>query len=122
MKHKTITASVIAGLVFGIGAATASAQTIGTTVSADQTVTGSKSGVLTANKGIQANERIRANATGLGHFEFNDGTKMVVGPGTSLVLDEAIFNPNGSTFQRFALDSSAGALRFISGDSASRNY
>jgi len=122
MKNKKTLLSVMTCLAVGIGASTASAQTIGTTVSADQTVTGSRSGVLAANKGIQANERIRANSTGLGHFQFNDGTKMVVGPGTSLVLDETIFNPNGSTFKRFALDTSAGALRFISGDSASSNY
>ena len=97
-------------------------QTIGTTEKADDTVRGSKAGRLSAGTDVVANERITANSTGMGHFLFNDGTKMVVGPGTRLKLDETIYNPNQSSFNKFAIDSSAGALRFISGESRSNSY
>ncbi len=97
------------------------AQTIGTTTRADSTVFASNRILRTGNP-IAANQRIRVNATGLGHFKFNDGTKMVIGPGARMVLDETIYNPNGSSFKKFAIDSTRGALRFISGSSASSAY
>ncbi len=104
------------------GLSAAHAQSIGTTVRAEKTVKAGSSRVLKTKSQVFANERIRANSSGLGHFKFNDGTKMVVGPGTNLVLDKTIYNPNGSTFKKFAIDSSAGALRFISGSSGSNAY
>ena len=96
--------------------------TIGTAVSIDDTITGKNNRVIQNNSSISANERIRANETGLGHFEFNDGTKLVVGPGTNIVLDELVYNPNGSTFKKFVLKTGAGATRFISGNSSSSAY
>jgi len=114
--------SVFIFSIFGFIAPVASAQTIGETVKADDTVRGSKAGKLSKGTKVVANERITANRTGLGHFLFNDGTKMVVGPGTRLKLDETVYNPNRSTFKKFAIDSSAGALRFISGNSNSNSY
>lgn len=101
----------------------ANAQTaIGTAVAVDDQVKGSNSGKLSTSSTIYANERITANSTGLAHFKFSDGTKMVVGPGTNLVLDQMIYNPDGSTFSRFVLKTSAGAARFISGSSNSSAY
>ncbi|MEM7290147.1 MAG: hypothetical protein AAF412_07245, partial [Pseudomonadota bacterium] len=120
MPHK-IAKTVLSTALIVVGFE-AHAQTIGKAVRADRTVTGSRSGVLAKNSPVSANERIQANSTGLGHFEFNDGTKMVVGPGTNLVLDQTIYNPNQSSFRKFAIDSTAGALRFISGSSATGTY
>ena len=74
---------------------------IGTAVSVDDTVTGKNSRQITTASNIFANERIRANSTGIGHFKFTDGTKLVVGPGTSLVLNELVYNPDGSSFNKF---------------------
>lgn len=113
---------VLASLFLASLSSLSHSQTIGTAVKADRTVTGSRSGVLKKSSKVYANERIRANSTGLGHIEFNDGTKMVVGPGTRLTLDDAIYNPNGSSFKKFSLKTTAGALRFISGGSASSSY
>jgi len=97
-------------------------QTIGTAVSVDDTVTGNNARVLKTASSVVANEQIRSNSSGLGHFQFNDGTKMVVGPGTNIVLDNLVYNPGGSTFRKFALKSSAGAARFISGSSDAGAY
>ncbi len=95
---------------------------IGTAVSVDDTITGKNDRVIRSQSSISSNERIRANASGLGHFKFNDGTKLVVGPGTNIVLDELVYNPNGSTFKKFVLKTGAGATRFISGNSNSTAY
>ena len=95
---------------------------IGTAVSVDDTVTGNNNRVLQSTSTISANERIKANSSGLGHFKFNDGTKLVVGPGTNIVLDELVYNPGGSTFKKFVLKTGAGATRFISGNSNSSAY
>jgi hypothetical protein len=119
---KNVVLSAIVGSVVCLAAAPAIAQSIGKTIKADRTVSGSKSGVLKINSNVVANERISANTTGLGHIEFNDGTKMVVGPNTNLVLDRAVFNPGQSSFRKLAMDSTAGALRFISGSSAKGTY
>lgn len=97
------------------------AQSIGSTVEVDDTVSG-RSGKLQKASTIYVNERIRSNASGLGHFKFNDGTKMVVGPNSNLVLNNAIYNPGGSSFKKFVVQSTAGAARFISGSSRSTSY
>ncbi|MDJ0613987.1 MAG: FecR domain-containing protein [Rhizobiaceae bacterium] len=120
MSHKLLFG--ILASVLTITSQASFAQTIGTTVKADDTVRGSKAGKLAQNTKVVANERITANRTGLGHIQFNDGTKMVIGPGTRLRLDETVYNPNGSTFKKFALKTSAGAIRFISGNSGSSSY
>lgn len=99
----------------------AMAQTIGKAVAIDDSVTGNDRKIQT-NSTIFANERIRSNSSGLGHFQFTDGTKLVVGPGSNIVLDKLVFNPNGSTFNKFVLKSSAGATRIISGNSNSSAY
>ena len=103
--------------------ATAFAQsTIGTAVSVDDTITGNNKRIIRTAAKISANERIRSNSSGFGHFKFNDGTKLVVGPGTNIVLDKLIYNPNGSSFKKFVLKTGAGATRFISGNSNSSAY
>ena len=96
--------------------------TIGTAVSVDDTVTGNNKRIIRTAAKVSVNERIRSNSSGLGHFKFNDGTKLVVGPGTDIVLDELIYNPNGSSFKKFVLKTGAGATRFISGNSNSSAY
>lgn len=95
---------------------------IGTAVSVDAQVRGNNSRQITTASSVFANERISANQTGLGQFEFSDGTKIVVGPGSTVVLDELVYNPDGSSFNKFVLETTSGAVRFISGNSSSNSY
>jgi len=95
---------------------------IGTAESISTSVTGNNSRRISSSSSIFANERIKANQTGLGHFLLKDGTKLVVGPGSSLKLDKLIYNPNTSTFKKFTLKAASGATRFISGDSDSSAF
>lgn len=121
MRFLIKTLLTVSILVF-ISNSTQAQTAIGTAVSVDDTVTGNNNRVIRSTSTISANEKLRANASGLGHFKFNDGTKLVVGPGTNIVLDELVYNPNGSTFKKFVLKTGAGATRFISGKSNSSVY
>ena len=55
-------------------------------------------------------------------LEFKDGTKMVIGHNANVVLDEAVFTRGGSQFNRFVVNTTSGAIRFISGDSKSSAF
>lgn len=96
--------------------------TIGTAVAVDDRVTGNNGRNIKTSSSISANERIRSNSSGLGHFKFNDGTKLVVGPGSNIVLDKLVYNPGGSSFKKFVLKSGAGATRIITGNSNASAY
>ena len=107
---------------FFITPAALAQSTIGTAVAVDDRVTGNNGRNIKTNTGISANERIRSNSSGLGHFKFNDGTKLVVGPGSNIVLDKLVYNPGGSSFKKFVLKSGAGATRIITGNSNASAY
>jgi len=66
-------------------------------------------------------DRISTNATGVGEFEFSDGTKLAVGPSASLVVDEFVFK-NKTSFQKLSLSAAKGTFRWISGRSPSSAY
>ncbi len=77
---------------------------------------------IVTNSKIFQDDRVTVNNSGLGHFRFLDGTKIVVGPGASLKLDKTIYDPSGGTFSEFVFSSAAGATRFITGTSASTAF
>ena len=105
------------------GISSADAQSvIGEAVEVDDTVTSSSSGRLTSRSSIRSNERIQSNNSGLGHFRFQDGTKMVVGPGTNMVLDENVYDPNQNKFKKFVITTTSGATRMITGNSDSSAF
>jgi hypothetical protein len=96
------------------------AEQIGKTLAVTVTVAGDD-GILRASSPIHRDERIRANNSGTGQFEFRDGTKLAVGPNSSLVLDRSIF-AGDSTFQSFTLKATRGTFRWVSGTSKSSAY
>jgi hypothetical protein len=96
------------------------AETVGKAVSIRTTVTGGKGPLKQADL-ISQNERIRANQFGLGHFEFIDGTKLVVGPNSNIVIDEYVLGDR-NRFKKLALTATRGAFRWISGKSPSSAY
>ncbi len=105
-------------------AAVAAGAPVGKVVSAAATVrasgnTGAR--VLTKNADIFFLDRISTNATGVGEFEFSDGTKLAVGPSASLVVDQFVFK-NKSKFEKLGLSAAKGTFRWISGHSPSSAY
>jgi hypothetical protein len=96
------------------------AEQIGKTLAVTVTVAGDD-GILRASSPIHRDERIRANNSGTGQFEFRDGTKLAVGPNSSVVLDRSIF-AGDSTFQSLTLKATRGTFRWVSGTSKSSAY
>ncbi len=114
----------MATLVVVSGPAVPISAPVGKVLSAAQTVRASgNSGarLLTKNADIFFLDRINTNATGVGEFEFTDGTKLAVGPNASLVVDQFIFK-NKSTYQKLGLSAAKGTFRWISGHSPSSAY
>lgn len=97
---------------------------IGTVLRAAQTVKASGTQgtrVLSRSDGVFHLDRISSNGTGSGEFLFSDGTKLAVGPGANLVVDEFVF-ASKSRFRKLGLAAARGTFRWISGNSASSAY
>jgi hypothetical protein len=97
---------------------------VGQVLKATQTVRASGNAgarVLSKNSNIFFLDRISTNNTGVGEFEFADGTKLAVGPSASLVVDSYVLK-NNSSFKKLGLSAAKGTFRWISGRSASSAY
>ncbi len=64
---------------------------------------------------------VATDAVGEAQLLFSDGTRMVVGSNSSLMIDEFLFGGN-ATKNQFAVSALGGTFRFISGDSGDRGY
>jgi hypothetical protein len=111
-------------LVVANGPAVPISAPVGQVLKATQTVRASGNAgarVLTRNSDIFFLDRISTNNTGVGEFEFADGTKLVVGPSASLVVDAYVLK-NNSSFKKLGLSAAKGTFRWISGRSSSSAY
>jgi hypothetical protein len=89
------------------------APSIGNTVNASTTVSASGR-ILQKSSPLFFNDVVRTNATGLGQFVFDDGTKLAVGPSASVVIDKFIYKGQ-RTLGQTSIQASKGAFRYISG-------
>lgn len=97
---------------------------VGKTVQASNTVRASGaagSRVLTTAAPVYFHDALRSNATGIGQFQFIDGSKLAIGPNASITIDKFVYK-GGNTLQRLGIQASKGAFRWISGKSASSAY
>lgn len=78
-------------------------------------------GPLAIRSPVYRDERITTSPSGLGEFTFQDGTKFAVGGGSSVVIDQFVFN-DSNTFNRLSLNAARGSFRWISGKSKSEAY
>lgn len=97
---------------FVTGSAALAASPIGNTVQASTTVSASGRPLQTSSP-LFFNDVLRSNATGLGQFVFDDGTKLAMGPSASVTIDKFIYK--GKSAQRASIQASRGAFRYISG-------
>lgn len=81
-----------------------------------QVVSGGTVTTLAVGSQIVSGDEIRTGAGGLVQITFPDETKIVVGPGSTLRIDETLFRNNG-TARRFGTTALGGSFRFISGKS-----
>ncbi len=110
----------IAALIATIPCAVNASEQVGQVVRTSVQVSG-QSGALTRGDAIHRNERIRSNASGTGAFIFEDGTKLAVGPNSSIVIDEFVYR-GGAKFDKLVIGASRGTLRWISGKSDHSAY
>lgn len=127
MSFKTLSPATFspiakAALILGTTAALAfatplAAQNIGTVASSEPTLRGTPPGAgtraLAIGTGVVQNETIASSASGRGQILFVDQTTLSLAPNTTIVLDEFVFNANGSG--QMGLQMTEGALRFIGG-------
>ncbi len=66
-------------------------------------------------------DRVKTDAGGQAQLLFNDGTRMVVGPNSELMLDTFIFR-SGAKDNQFTIRALNGAFRFITGDAQKDAY
>ena len=113
---------LIAATAFQIALVTGAfaAEEIGKAVAVTVTVTGDDR-PLSASSAIHRDERVRTSSSGTGQFMFRDGTKLAVGPNSSLVLDQSIFS-GSSSFKKLTLNATRGTFRWVSGKSSSAAY
>jgi hypothetical protein len=107
-------------LQFALVTGAFAAEEIGKAIAVTVTVSGDN-GSLSASSPVHRDERIRTSSSGTGQFMFRDGTKLAVGPNSSLVLDQSIFS-GSSSFKKFTLSAARGTFRWISGKSISAAY
>ncbi|HEY5082164.1 MAG TPA: FecR domain-containing protein [Bauldia sp.] len=92
--------------------------TIGTAASIATVVTGTLSTQIQPLKSgdpVFQNETLTSDTSGVGQFEFRDGSKLALGPGSTLVLDNFVYSSDTSK-SKIVINLSRGALRFITGN------
>ncbi len=112
---------VVAALAVALSAAmpdgALAATDIGHATSIKTSVTGtldSQSIVLNTGDEIFANQTVVTDAGGVGQFEFADKTKLAIGPSSTIVLDDFVYNPKGSG-SKVVIELTRGSFRFITG-------
>ncbi|MFO1090510.1 MAG: FecR domain-containing protein [Hyphomicrobiales bacterium] len=110
-------ALVLAVYIAGIGPAWAApgGKTVGVKPLATL-ITGGGSSQLAVGKLVYGGDKITTGSGGEAQILFPDNTKLVVGPGSSLVIDDYVANSGGSA-KKLALGAAAGVFRFVSGTS-----
>jgi hypothetical protein len=117
---RVLAAAVALSAGFSIAATLAMAETVGKAVSVKTRVTGDR-GELKRADPVSRDERIRTNNIGLGQFQFVDGTKLAVGPNSSIVIDEYVLGERNRV-KKLSINATKGAFRWISGKSPSSAY
>lgn len=98
----------------------ASAVKVGEATDITVRVTG-QGGAIAKGGPIHRDERIRTDKAGVGGFLFDDGTKLAIGPNSSVVIDSYIYS-GGNMAKKLAIGATKGTLRWISGKSDHAAY
>ena len=76
---------------------------------------------LTVGEDVFTGDLVKTDDIGEAQLLFTDGTRMVVGANSSLVIDDFVFR-SGATENKFAVRALGGVFRFISGESGDAGY
>ena len=104
----------------GIAPNAIAAEKVGSAVKINVVITGDE-GVMATGDPVHRDERVRANASGVGQFQFDDGSKLAVGPNATVVIDKYVLGEGGK-LKKLTVRATKGTFRFISGKSAPSAY
>ena len=104
---------------FGFGAI-AQAESIAKVIAASGGATASGH-AITAGSDIAEHDKITVGNGGNVQLQFTDGTKLVVGPNSTLVIEKYLMQ-GGGTAKDVSVDALRGTFRFITGRSAKAAY
>ncbi|MEI2300996.1 FecR family protein [Ensifer sp. MJa1] len=90
------------------------ARDIGTAAAVQPTVIGEGERIIRVDAAVRANERIVTGAEGRAQLLFADGSAFSIGPGSDVVLDTFVYDPDRST-GKIALSVTKGVFRFVGG-------
>lgn len=76
---------------------------------------------LKTGDAIFANQTVSTDAKGVGQFEFRDKTKLAIGPGSVVVLDDFVYDSKTSA-SKVVIGLTQGSFRFITGSSKHDAY
>lgn len=76
---------------------------------------------LTVGSTIYVGDLVKTDGIGEAQLLFADGTRMVVGSNSSLIIEEFLFRGQAAE-NRFAVKALGGAFRFISGENGNDNF
>lgn len=121
MRRLVLNAAAILcfGFLFAASAYSAEGRAVGVDPDALARFSGTDR-ILSVGADISLGEQIVTGPSGQVQIVFSDQTRLVVGPGSALVIDTYLFN--GNTADKFAINALAGSFRFISGHSAKPAY
>jgi hypothetical protein len=111
---------MFSAVIFALGVTTAQADTIAKVVASTGTATASGK-ALGAGSDIAEHDKITVGAGGNVQLLFTDGTKLVVGPNSTLVIEKYLMQ-GGGTAKDVSVDALRGTFRFITGRSAKSAY
>lgn len=107
-------------LALGLAVTPALAVESGTAVGVNPDATANKR-VLNVGDGVSVGETVATGPTGQVQMLFGDATKLVVGPGSSLKIDDYLLRQDNSV-GKFTLNALAGTYRFVTGNSDKQAY
>lgn len=110
----------LAAAAAAMPSAASAAEQVGEAVRVSVQVSG-QAGALSRGDAIHRSEKIASNASGTGAFVFRDGTKLALGPNSSIVIDEYVYSGDARV-EKLVIGAAKGTLRWISGKSDSSAY
>ncbi|MEQ1900923.1 MAG: FecR domain-containing protein [Devosia sp.] len=103
-----------------IAAMAASGEAVGVIPDAEYDLAGAIT-KLVVGSDVEIGQTVTTGASGQAELLFSDGTKLVVGPNSSLLIEDYLFRGDGNA-GKLAIDALGGTFRFITGSMAKSSY
>jgi hypothetical protein len=124
MRASLLTGAAVFAAAAGFSFAASAADPAGTAIAVKQSTTAQGAEgqrTLAAAGPVYSGDRVNTNGGGQAQLLFRDQTKLVVGPNSSVVIDDFVF-ASSATASSVSISAAKGTLRFITGASPKPAY